>query len=328
MDILITDFISGINLGEVQSFKNLQIIPLFTEIKESLVYLTLREALEKRLLVVKEISAEASVPELKVVNNADIPVLLLDGEELAGAKQNRVLNTSILVKEKSELIIPVSCTEQGRWSYKTDEFFDSDVVLPSFLRAKKASSVNISLQEERSYRSDQQGVWEDVNFLREKAEVNSPTGAMKDVYEGKKEDLEEYMKAFQCLPHQKGMFVFVGGEIAGWDIFSRESAFEVIFPKLIKSYAMDAVLEKGKKKRNSEVPLEETKRFLQEIKDCKEKRYSSSGQGWDYRFEGKDKVGSALVYDNTIIHMAFFKISKEERVGRMSGYKRRRGYRI
>jgi hypothetical protein len=51
-------------------------------------------------------------------------------------------------------------------------------------------------------------------------------------------------------------------------------------------------------------------------------------QGWDYRFEGKDKVGSALVYRKGIIHMAFFKISKEERAGRMSGCKRRRGYRI
>jgi len=114
MDILITDFISGIDFGEVQDFKNLQIIPLFIEGEEGPVYLTLKEALEKRLPVVKEVSAEASVPELKVINNADVPVFLMDGEELAGAKQNRVLNTSILLKKKSELIIPVSCTEQGR----------------------------------------------------------------------------------------------------------------------------------------------------------------------------------------------------------------------
>ena len=101
MDVLITDFLSKINFGEVQGFKNLQIISLFTEGEEGPVYLTLKEALEKRLLVVKEVSAQASVSELKVINNADLPVLLLDGEELAGAKQNRVLNTTILVKEKS-----------------------------------------------------------------------------------------------------------------------------------------------------------------------------------------------------------------------------------
>ena len=34
MDILITDFISGIDFGEVQNFKNLQIIPFFTEGEE------------------------------------------------------------------------------------------------------------------------------------------------------------------------------------------------------------------------------------------------------------------------------------------------------
>ncbi|MCZ2845935.1 MAG: hypothetical protein O2U61_05490 [Candidatus Bathyarchaeota archaeon] len=53
MDILITDFISGIDFGEVQDFKNLQIIPLFRKGAEGPVYLTLKEALEKRLLVVK-----------------------------------------------------------------------------------------------------------------------------------------------------------------------------------------------------------------------------------------------------------------------------------
>ena len=328
MNILFTDFIAGISFGEVQVFKNLEMIPLFTEGEEGLVYLTLKEALEKRLLVVKEVSAEASVPELKVVNNADIPVLLLDGEELAGAKQNRVLNTSILVKEKSELIIPVSCTEQGRWSYQTDIFFNSDNILSNKIRGKKAAFVSDSLKQSGSYRSDQGAIWNEIRAMSLNAKVHSPTGAMKDIYEGKKEDLEEYMRAFQCLPHQKGMFVLVGGEIAGWDIFSRESIFEVIFPKLVKSYAMDAVLEKEKKKESSEIPTEEAKRFLQEIKDCQEKKYASTGQGWDYRFEGKDKVGSALVHDDTIIHMAFFKMSKEERVGRMSGYKRRRGYRI
>ena len=82
MNILITDFISKINLGEVQNFKNLQIIPLFTEGEEGLLYLTLKEALEKRLLVVKEVSADASVPELMVINNADVPVFLMDREEI------------------------------------------------------------------------------------------------------------------------------------------------------------------------------------------------------------------------------------------------------
>ena len=328
MDTLFTNFISGIDFREVQSFKNLQIVPLFTEGEEGPVYLTLKEALEKRLLVITEVSAQASVPELKVINQADLPVLLLDGEELAGAKQNRVLNTTILVKEKSEVIIPVSCTEQGRWSYRTDEFYNSENLFSHKIRARKAASVSNSLRESGTYRSDQSAIWEDIQEMSFNAEVDSPTGAMSDVFEGKKVDLDEYIKAFSCLSHQKGIMVLVGGEIAGLDILSRESAFQIIFPKLVKSYALDALLEKEKKKESSQQPLEEAKRFLQEIKECEEKKYPSTGQGMDYRFEGEDKVGSALVFDDTIIHMAFFKMSKEERTGRMSGYKRRRGYRI
>ena len=305
----------------------MQVIPLFTEGEGGPVYLTLKEALEKRLLVVTEVSAQASVPELKVINNADVSVLLLDGEELAGAKQNRVLNASILVKEKSELIVPVSCTEQGRWSYQTDEFFNSENIMSFKIRGKKAANVTDSLKESGSYHSDQGAIWENIEEMSYNAGVHSPTGAMKDVYEGKKDDLEEYIKAFQCLPHQKGMFVFMGGEVVGWDMLSRESAFEVIFPKLVKSYAMDAVLEKNKKKEDV-VWRETAGKFMEEIKECQEKKYASLGQGWDYRFEGKDKVGSALVFDDIIIHIAFFKMSKEERIGRMSGYKRRREYRI
>jgi hypothetical protein len=46
---------------------------------------------------VTEVSEAGSVPFLQVANGADRPLLLLDGEELLGAKQNRILNTTVLV---------------------------------------------------------------------------------------------------------------------------------------------------------------------------------------------------------------------------------------
>ncbi len=327
MKSMISNYISQIKFGEIQSFKNIQILPLFCDTEEVLVYLTLEEALKNGMLLIQEVSDSGSVPELKVKNLADIPVLLLDGEELAGAKQNRILNTTILIKEKSEIIIPVSCTEQGRWSYQTNHFYDSDLVSPMFLRARKTSSVSASLKQDRGYHSDQQEVWEDVAFLRKRGRVDSATGAMKDVYEQKKTNLEDYLKAFQFVPFQKGIFVFVDGEAIGFDILSRESSFKILFPKLVKSYAIEALMEEKKKVTTCRYPKEEARKFLEEIQDCKEEIYPSKGQGYDYRFEGEDKVGSALVVEKEVVHMAFFRTTKEEKTGRMSGYKSRRGYR-
>ena len=70
-------------------------------------------------MIVTEINESGSVPELRITNNLDERVLLIDGQELIGAKQNRILNTDVLVSAKKSLNLPVSCVEQGRWGYGT-----------------------------------------------------------------------------------------------------------------------------------------------------------------------------------------------------------------
>ena len=67
--------------------------------------------------------------------------------------------------------------------------------------------------------------------------------------------------------------------------------------------------------------------FLARAKDCEDKRYRSVGLGWDYRFSGKQMVGSALLYRNNVIHLAFFEAAEAERVGRIADLSSRRGFR-
>jgi len=326
MDSIIEKYLDGLEMGELRVFKNMGIIPLFASIDESPEYFTLKEALEKDVLKVTEVSQSGSVPELKVANSAEVPVLLLDGEELVGAKQNRVLNTTILVKEKSETVIPVSCTEQRRWAYVSDKFQESGTVMTPKLRATKAQTVASSLETSRQYRSDQGTVWDTIHHLSANAEVRSETGAMRDVFEAKKRDLDGFVENFKSEPKQKGLFVFLNGEIVGFDLISSDRAYRVLHDKLVKSYAMEALLEKPE-----HVPAPDpanTRAFLEETKACTEKKYESVGKGWDYRFEGKSIVGSGLAVDKKVIHLAFFRIRESEKADGTAGLKRRKGFRI
>ena len=72
------------------------------------------DALEAGTLRVEEVDEGGSVPELRVINSGAVPVLILEGDELVGAKQNRVVNYSVLVAAESELVLPVSCLERTK----------------------------------------------------------------------------------------------------------------------------------------------------------------------------------------------------------------------
>jgi hypothetical protein len=89
-----------------------------------------------------------------------------------GAKQNRILNMTVLVAVQTEVTIPVSCVEQGRWGYRARHSAPSDFSLYAGLRAKKRAWVCRSLREGRGHTADQLGVWE---ALAQKAEAQTCT---------------------------------------------------------------------------------------------------------------------------------------------------------
>jgi len=312
MEQVITDYIKSIKPGEVQSHKNMDVLPLFSPVTGGPRYITLKEALESKSLIVTEIDKGGSVPELRVKNISSTCILLLDGEELMGAKQNRIINTTILLKEHSETIIPV------------EEFRDSDVMAFKNLRRSKMRSVDESLKEKRGFRSDQAGVWENIDIQFYRSKVDSPTSAMKKIFDEKKDDINGYLEKFPCLDGQRGILVLINGRVEGLDVLSLDTAYKQLHPKLVKSYAMDAMFER-KKKRNTGTE-KKAWQFLEESLECKDKKYESIGYGWDHRIAGENVTGSALLHENTVIHLALFSAEETNKEQRMTGY-RRRGFR-
>jgi len=319
-------FLSAVGFGELYQYKNLGIIPMFSGGNYGPRYMVLKEAQEQRLITITEVDQGGSVPELKVINKGNLPVLLLDGEELIGAKQNRVLNSSILLKKYSETIIPVSCTEHGRWSYTSREFKASDSCVPSALRTANMRAVNRSLNATRSYRGNQGIVWNRINEMHNQAGTCSDTGALRHMFDARQENLNDYQKAFPLQSQQKGLMVFINGEVVGFDLVSQPSVYQQMHAKLIRSYAMDGLLMAGE--NASQPTLDKAQAFVDQIPQCSKNCFSSVGNGWDHRYESKGVVGSSLVYRKTVIHAAFFKADENDKVDSMAGFRRRRRFHV
>ncbi len=324
MDRLFKIYLEGMIIEPPQISGEMVLFPLKSKEKEGPDYITLSEAIEKDLIEITEVSAGGSVPELKATNKGKEAVLILDGEEIIGAKQNRVLNTTIMIGPESTIIIPVSCVERGRWSGHSLRMEKSKNFMMFSTRFKKVKSVDLSLERERQFRADQMAIWDDIAYKAMKLEVFSPTEAMEDIYDFREKDLEAYIKPFKLIPEQKGLLVFIGNKAAGLDFVSREKAFAQLYQKLLRSYAIEALIAESEendigrsRKRKGETNLDQpnetwAKEFLMEAARCEEKRFPSVGLGISCRYRGKRIIGAGLEVDSSIPHLAFFSLEEGE----------------
>lgn len=332
MERTVNFYLQGMELGKPQQHENMVLFPITSGLNQGPDYITLAEALENSLFEVGEVGPGGSVPELKATNKGEKPVLLLDGEELRGAKQNRVLNTTIMVGPKSSVVIPVSCVEAHRWHGSSLRMERSDHIMVNQIRRKKMDQVHRNLEANRSFRANQGQIWADINYMACRLQVESPTGAMSDIYEAREKDLEAYLKAFTLVPGQKGLLVFIEGQPVGLEFVSRDTAFSRLYQKLLKSYVLEAVSLKYEKKaaeksgqkgqENSEngsrVSPEEAWAFIENAGRCEEKRFQSIGLGVSCRYRSESLVGAALEVEGSVPHLAFFAIDNGQESKRSS----------
>jgi hypothetical protein len=311
----LTSYLSATRIGDPQVYRNMIVVPLIAKAADKPDYLTLGQAMADQLLKVQEVSKSGSVPDLKVKNKAKRPVLILEGEELAGAKQNRIVNTSVLLPAKSTTVVPVSCTEQGRWDYTTPEFFDSGTPLMAAARATHKTSVMDSYRLHSRATSNQGQIWDKVSRLCQAVGADSPTLSMRDAYFAKRVNIDEYGKAFRCVDGQTGLLVIINGLSVGFDLVSRPNAYALLHERLLTSYSMDALVGRSEKSHPCQ-PAIKAKRLLYDATQAAEQDYESVGLGRDHRFGGPQVVGSALKYEGVVVHTGFFRRRDGRRASR------------
>jgi hypothetical protein len=305
----IQKYLSNLSLGEATVFENLAMFSISAPVEGTLEYLTLNHAIALGVARVSEKSRGGSVPELRFTNKADVPVLILDGEELVGAKQNRTVNLTVLAPAKKTIKIPVSCVEAGRWHAQSKHFAPADHHHFALGRAAKVASVSHSLRCAGRRESDQQRVWADISAKAGRMDAASATQAVDEIFNRHRGKVEDYVAAFSPEPSQTGALFAIGSKIVGLDLFDRRATLAAVLPKLIRSYAIDAM--ESSNGGGEGATAEDAQSFLDRIAETEIEAYDAVGLGSDLRLRGPNLVGGGLAVDGELIHLAAFRMEHE-----------------
>jgi len=313
MQGIVDGYLGALRVGDGIALGHMALFPVFHQGESPLRYRVLSEALADGSVEVRE-RPSASVPELLLVNRSDSMVLAMDGEEVVGGKQNRIVNASFLIAPKSEAALPVTCVEHGRWHDVAPRFGSGEALFFS-LKREKEQQVRANLRESGRAMADQGAVWDAVAAKQRATKARSATGAMHDIYVDRAEGLAVYEQAFKPVGDAVGMAVALGGRMAGADLFDQPSTASKLWGKLVRSYAMDALDGEA----GGPVERARAESLLKRLVGARTESFPSLALGQDLRMDGKGAVGSALVFEGIVVHMGIFRTHGQGSQGETTG---------
>ena len=308
-------FLSSVSVGEPLSFEQLALYPLWRKEAAPFSCITLDEAMARGSFRVEEVDG-GTVSLLLVTNDTAERVFLLDGEELVGARQNRILNLSLLVERSTRIKVPVSCVEQDRWGFGDSRTMRSANLSHPSLRKEKAEQVHENLRGSGRFDSDQGLVWHNVRMALYQSEVESPTGALEAAFEHNRAKLETYSAGLPCPAGAVGVAAVIAGRFICADIFATPSLLSLLWHKLVHSFALDAIDAPAgwwKLPAATEIAA-----MVALPEDAVLEPFEAPGLGASVRLQTGRTSGSALVVDATAVHVELFASQADKGGSRMS----------
>ena len=326
MNTTISPLISELQIGNPTICNNLAIVPLLNDKNPDPNYFTLDEGLSASLFQVEELDGDASVNDILFRNKSEKFALLFEGEEFLGAMQNRILNVSIFVTPQTKQRVPVSCVEAGRWHHRhkdreKQQFRAANRMHYARGRAFENQAVSANLDLNQQYRSDQSGIWSDIELKSRRMNASSPSSASDAMYVSSESKIDDYVKSFKQAPSQVGSVFLIDGAVSGLELFATESTHERMIQKLIRSYALDAIdssLSSGidtvepSRKFTKKQCVQATEDFTKKLKSSWTKRFDGVCVGENYRFKDEQITGGALVHEDQLLHLCAFALTVED----------------
>ncbi|HEY2584492.1 MAG TPA: DUF6569 family protein [Tepidisphaeraceae bacterium] len=218
-------------------------------------YLTLQEALEQKVVIVHE---TGNVNQLTIENvTSDKQVYVQSGDIVKGGRQDRVIAIDFIVPPNSKAMpIEAFCVEHGRWTARGAE-------PAAYFGASTEQAAGKDLKLAAKQRMDQSEVWQQVAANQQKlsdnagGEVRAAQSASSFQLSLESKPVEDrtaaYIKALEPFVQGKddviGYAFAINGKVNSADVYANHALFVKLWPKLLKSSAVEAVaeLQKGEK---------------------------------------------------------------------------------
>ncbi len=272
----------------------------------------------------ERLSDNAEVNKLSVINNSGKTLVLIAGEMILGGKQDRIVGHDCII-ESSNTAVPldVFCVEHGRWSggqafgQSAGSSGSSSSTVggsgsPTAVSAAPMALPNV--REKAEAKKSQGDVWGAVAETVTVTAASSSTGALTSVYNDKRvnKQVDNYVQAFKDKFSGRnivGVVAAVGGEVISADVFANHLLFQAYWPKMLKSYALQAVATT--KVTAKEVSGADAEAFLTRVQGTS----ASDGRAGLYRLaenQSKEDASFELEYTKnkaTLVH--FNRVSKK-----------------
>lgn len=245
---------------------------------------------------------DASVGDLTLTNPGEAPLLLVEGEQFVGGKQNRTINVSVLVAAGATVRIPVTCLEQGRWGRRRD-FRPAPTHTPRRVRRTLRDAVAAQAGTPYARRGAQSEVWGSIEGELDQMGTSSPTAAIVDTDEvfrrdqGRGAAVEELVR-LGPLPGQCGFVVAHGPRIVGAEIFGAPELLKPHWAALVRSYLLEEPTARGWPSP------ERVLRALRGISRAESKRSAGLGLGQERHYTSEKGAGQALTLEGAAVHIS------------------------
>jgi len=306
MTNVIEDNLESIELLDIQQYQNMTVIGLNTPNTRPPDLMPLDVGLSMGLVEITEVDENGSVGQLNVINNAVTPLLLMDGEEIKGAKQNRIINATMIIPAKSQQIIDVSCSESGRWNYNSQTFKHSYHMASSKVRRSKQESVNNSLRTSNQRISNQSQVWDDIESTQASLNIESSTHAQQDTFISLEKDIDDYLKHFPLQQKQNASIIIINNQVIGMELLYNADKYSQYHQRYMESYIIDAITQQDEHADDNVDAAKLSEEFINRIRLSKIEEYQENNTN-DYRLEDDQITGSFIFYEDNLVNASILR---------------------